>query len=324
MARTPENARTIGLVGAGTIGSGWAAHFLARGLDVVVVDPGAGAADVLHAKVRQAWPSLKTLGLADGASPDRLVFRDRIDDALAAVDFVQESAPERVETKKTVLHQVTQVVRPDVVVASSTSYFMPSDLQVFCKYPDRFVVGHPFHPVYLLPLVEVVGGRDTAVEAIERAMGFYAYWGHEPLHCRREVPGHLGNRLQRALFAEALRLVADGVATTAEVDAALTRGAGLRLSLFGPFMTRAMAGGGAGPGTVFGRQRASGVVFPFERDNPDLAGDLLARVTANMADQLQGHDTVDLEAARDAYLVALRKLRNATGWPDAAAPAGTA
>ena len=315
IAVTPDHVRTVGLVGAGTIGSGWAAHFLARGLDVVVVDPGAGAEDILHANVRQAWPSLDKLGLADGASPDRLVFRERIDHALADVDFVQESAPELVDTKKAVLQDVTQVVRPDVVIASSTSYFMPSDMQVFCKHPGRFVVGHPFHPVYLLPLVEVVGGRDTAAEAVEWAMDFYAHWGHEPLHCRREVPGHLGNRLQRALFAEALRLVADGVATTAEVDAALTRGAGLRLSLFGPFMTRAMAGGGAGPGTVFGRQRASGVIFPFERDNPQLAGDLLERLTANMTDQLQGRETAELEAARDAYLVALRRVRPTTACP---------
>ncbi|MER9070911.1 3-hydroxyacyl-CoA dehydrogenase NAD-binding domain-containing protein [Mesorhizobium sp. M0902] len=305
----PEAVKTVGLVGAGTIGAGWATHFLARGLTVIAVDPGPGAEERMRRKIAQAWPVMEKKGLADRASIDRLKFQQTPDGAFSDVDFVQESSPELLDIKKAVISDVSKAIRPDVVIASSASYLTATDIQQHCLNPARLVVGHPFHPVYLLPLVEVVGGQRTPPETVDWAMKFYAFWGHRPLHCRKEVLGHLGNRLQRALFAEALRLVADGVATTEEVDAAMTDAAGLRLGLFGPFMTRAMAGGDAGPRTVFEWQRTNKIAFPFERDNPELTNALVDDLVAGMVRQIDGRAIEDLEIVRDTYILELTKLR---------------
>ncbi|TGU45251.1 L-carnitine dehydrogenase [bacterium M00.F.Ca.ET.152.01.1.1] len=297
-------------MGAGIIGAGWATHFLARGLDVIAVDPSPGAEERMRRKIAHAWPAMEKKGLAEGASINRLRFQKTPDGAFCDVDFVQESTPELLDVKKAVISDISKAIRPDVVIASSASYLTATDIQQHCLNPKRLIVGHPFHPVYLLPLVEVVGGQRTAPKAVDWAMQFYAFWGHRPLHIRKEVLGHLGNRLQRALFAEAFRLVADEVATTEEVDAAMTDAAGLRLGLFGPFMTRAMAAGDAGPRTVVEWERTNKITFPCERDNPELTDALVDDLVAGMTHQINGRAIEDLEAARDAYLLELIKLRD--------------
>ncbi|WP_136161281.1 3-hydroxyacyl-CoA dehydrogenase NAD-binding domain-containing protein [Sphingomonas flavalba] len=310
MRVAPKDVKTVGLVGAGTMGAGWAAHFLARGLDVIAVDPGSGAEDRMRRKITQAWPAMEAKGLAPSASPDRIAFRSRIDSSFADVDFVQESAPESVDGKRRIISEISQCVGENVVIASSSSYLTPSEIGVDCVVPERFIVGHPFHPVYLVPLVEVVGSAKTTTDVIDWALAFYSAWGHRPLHCRNEILGHLGNRLQRALFAEAYKLVAEGVATTEEVDRAMTDAAGLRLALFGPFMTRAMAMNDAGLRAAFEWQRSHKITFPCERDNPEMTDEVIDRLVEQMAAQVDGRALEDLEKARDVYLIELIKLRD--------------
>lgn len=305
----PADVKIVGLVGAGTIGAGWATHFLARGLDVIAIDPGAGTEVRMRGKIAQAWPAMEMKGLAQGASMDRIRFRPQLDASFSEVDFVQESSPESLDAKRPVIRDISNYVREDVVIASSTSYLTASELSVDCVAPERFIVGHPFHPVYLIPLVEVVGGSSTANSVIDWAIEFYTHWGHRPLHCRNEVLGHLGNRLQRALFSEAFKLVAEGVATTEEVDRSMTDAAGLRLALFGPFMTRAMAMNDAGLRAAFEWQRSHNITFPCERDNPELTDELIERLVAQMSAQIGGKAIEELEKARDEYLVELLRLR---------------
>lgn len=306
----PADVTTVGIVGAGTIGAGWATHFLARGLDVIAVDPGLGAEERLRGKIARAWPAMEQKGLAQDASMDRIHFRARLDSSFSEVGFVQESSPESLDSKISLIRDISHCVGEDVVIASSTSYLQPSDLSVDCLRPDRFVIGHPFHPVYILPLVEVVGSSLTSKHTIDWAMEFYEHWGHRPLHCRNEILGHLGNRLQRALFAEAFRLVAEGVATTEEVDRAMTDAAGLRLALAGPFMTRAMAMNDAGLRMIFEWQRSHKITFPCERDNPELTDSLIDRFVEQMSEQIGDRDVAELEKVRDQYLVELIKLRD--------------
>lgn len=306
----PADVKTVGLVGMGTIGAGWATHFLARGLDVIAVDPGPGAERRLLDKIARAWPAMERKGLAPGASMDRIRFQTSLDSSFAAVGFVQESIPESLDAKRSLIQDISHCVGEEIVIASSTSYLTASDLSMDCLRPDRFIIGHPFHPVYIIPLVEVVGGSLTSKRTIDWAMEFYARWGHRPLHCRNEILGHLGNRLQRALFAEAFRLVAEGVATTEEVDRAMTDAAGLRLALTGPFMTRAMAMNDAGLRMIFEWQRSHKITFPCERDNPELTDSLIDRFVEQMTEQLDGRDVAELENVRDEYLVELIKLRD--------------
>ncbi|MEE8274863.1 MAG: 3-hydroxyacyl-CoA dehydrogenase NAD-binding domain-containing protein, partial [Alphaproteobacteria bacterium] len=217
----PGDVRRVAIVGAGVIGSGWAAHFLARGLDVVASDPHPEAQARLASAVDNAWPALERIGLAEGADRARLVFVAELEDAVADVDFVQESAPEDEALKTALLARIDAAARPDAIIASSSSGLLPSRIQAGCARPGRIVIGHPFNPVYILPLVEVLGGEQTEPQAIESAIAFYRATGKRPLHVRVEVPGYISDRLQEALWREALHMVADGVATTEEIDAAI-------------------------------------------------------------------------------------------------------
>ena len=247
MAGAQNNgARRVCLAGAGVIGSGWAARFLARGLDVIATDPAPGAEERLRAGVENAWPALERVGLSEGASRSRLSFTTNLEEAVSEADYVQENAPEREDLKRELLARVDAAASPDVIVASSTSGFLPTSLQSGCQHPERVVVGHPFNPVYLLPLVEVVGGERTSPEVVERAMDFYRALGMRPLHVRKEVEGHLSDRLQEALWRENLHLIAEGIATPGELDEAIVYGPGLRWALMGVNLTFHMAGGEEG------------------------------------------------------------------------------
>ena len=306
LALEPADVKCVGLIGTGTIGSGWAAHFLACGLDVIATDPSPQAEKRLRFAIDSAWPSLEKLGLADGASPDHLSFTTSIEEALSKADFIQESTPENEGIKDQVIAAASEVARPDVVIASSTSGIVPTRLQAQCKNPQRMIVGHPFNPVYLIPLVEVVGGKQTAPETIRWAMEFYQHWGKTPLHCRAEIPGHLANRLQDALYSEAMHLIVDGVATTAELDTALTVGPGLRWALIGSFLTGHIAAGEAGLGDVLGGKFGP-VVSKFK--SPDLSEAMVDRIVADTQSQLAGRSLQEVEHIRDEFLVGLLKLR---------------
>jgi len=303
-AVAPEKVKRIGLVGTGTIGSAWAAHFLAQGLDVIATDPNPEAEKKLRTAIDNAWPSLEQLGLVKNASRDRLRFTTSLDEALKDVDFIQESTPENNDIKDKVMSAISKAARPDVVIASSTSNIIPTRLQAHCENPQRMIVGHPFNPVYLIPLVEVVGGQQTAPETILWAMEFYQHWGKTPLHCRTEIPGHLANRLQDALGNEAMRLVAEDIATTTEVDAALTTGPGLRWALMGTFMTGHLAAGEGGL-----RDALTG---KFDPDSSVLEAtdlEIVERIVAENQSQVSGRSLKEIEQIRDEFLVGLLKLR---------------
>lgn len=306
-AISPKEVKQVGLVGAGLIGSAWAAHFLARGLDVIATDPDPAAEQKMRSTIDTAWHSLEQLGLAKNASPDRLQFSTSMDIALKDADFIQESTPEREEIKDTVMAAISEVARPDVVIASSTSGIIPSRLQVHCKNPERMIVGHPFNPVYLMPLVEVVGGKQTSPEVVHWAMAFYQHWGKSPLHCRTEVLGHIANRLQSAIQAEAMQLVADGVATTDELDAALTDGPGLRWALIGSFLTGHMASGSAGLRDVLEGKFGASYFSHFQ--GPELNQTQVECVVEDTLSQVAGRNLQEIEQMRNEFLVGVLKLR---------------
>ncbi|MFG2397120.1 3-hydroxyacyl-CoA dehydrogenase NAD-binding domain-containing protein [Streptomyces lydicus] len=248
--RSPEDVRRVACIGAGVIGGGWAAHFLARGYDVTAWDPAPDAEDRLRRLVAAAWPALEQIGLAEGASQDRLTVAPTLAAAVADADFVQESAPEKLELKRSLLAELAAAAPPGVVIASSTSGYPMTDMQTAADGSaagaGRLVVGHPFNPPYLIPLVEVVGGERTDREAVEWAARFYDVAGKSVITMDRELPGFIANRLQEALWREALHMVANGEASVEDIDASITEGPGLRWAFMGPCLTFALAGGEGG------------------------------------------------------------------------------
>ena len=192
------------------------------------------------------WPTLERLGLEPGASPERLTFASSPADLAGRVEVIQENAPERLETKIQLFERLDAAAPPEVVLLSSTSGFAMSDMQVRCKHPGRTVVGHPFNPPYLIPLVEVVGGRDSDAEAVDWAVDFYTALDKYAVKMSRELPGFIANRLQEALWREALHMVAEGEATVEEIDASIAYGPGLRWAVMGPCLTFHLAGGEGG------------------------------------------------------------------------------
>ena len=242
----PADVRAVTCAGAGVIGGGWAAYFLARGLAVTAWDPAPDAEARLRKVVDLAWPALVELGLAPGASRDRLTFEPDLARACAGADVVQESAPEDLDLKVRLLADLDAVTPPHVVIASSTSGYPMSDLQVGCVHPERLVVGHPFNPPYLIPLVEVVGGSRTCADAVAWAAEFYTVCGKTVVVMDREVPGFIANRLQEALWREALHMIDAGEATAEQIDLSIVAGPGLRWPIHGPMLTFHLAGGQGG------------------------------------------------------------------------------
>ena len=243
----PSSVHRVGVIGAGTIGASWAAYFLARGMEVQAWDPAPDAEAALRAFVADAWPTLDGLDVvADGASPDRLTFHASPAAAVDGVEFVQESAPEKLDVKRTLYAEIDTVLPGDVVMASSTSGLIMSKLQSGFTNAARFVVGHPFNPPHLIPLVEVVGGADTAASVVDWSIDFYNAHGKKAIRLNHEAPGHLVNRLQVALWREAMDAVLTGLASVEDVDAAIKYGPGLRLSVMGPFELCHLAGGPKG------------------------------------------------------------------------------
>lgn len=236
----------VAVVGTGTIGASWAAWFLARGLDVAATDPAPGAEAFLRRFVDTAWPTLETLGLMPGADRRRLSFHADPLAAMPGAGFVQESGPERIDLKVALFEQISRTLPPDAIIASSSSTLLPTAMQASCLHPERLVLGHPFNPPHLIPLVEVCGGARTSPEAVDRAMAFYRFVGKHPIRLNKEMPGHVSNRLQSALWREAAYLVEQGVVNVADVDAAVAMGPGLRWALMGPMLTFHLAGGQGG------------------------------------------------------------------------------
>ncbi|WP_244851770.1 L-carnitine dehydrogenase [Caballeronia sp. SL2Y3] len=286
-------------LGVGVIGSGWVSRALAHGLDVTVWDPAPNAEAVVRANVSNAWPALERVGLAAGASQQRLRVVSSVEECVANADFIQESAPEREDLKLALHERVSRAAKPEAIIASSTSGLLPSDFYASAVRPERCVVGHPFNPVYLLPLVEVLGGGSTSEESIDAAMTFYASIGMRPLRVRAEVPGFIADRLLEALWREALHLVNEGVATTGEIDDAIRYGAGIRWSFMGTFLTYTLAGGEAGM-RHFMQQFGPALELPWTKlVAPELTDELIDRVVDGTAKQTKGRSVKDLERYRD-------------------------
>ena len=289
----PATVNRVACVGAGTIGAGWAALFLSQGLAVVACDPADGAEDRLRALVARAWPSLEALGLAAGADPSKLSFKDDLEAALDGAQFVQESAPDHRDLKVELAERIDRHLPDDVVIASSSSTFLPSVLAGRCRVPARFIIGHPFTPSYLRPLVEVVGGDATAEPVMEWAMTFYRRVGKRPLRLRREIERYVSNRLQSVVRKEIDSLVAAGICDYRQADQALVYGPGLRWAFMGPILGMHFTGGEGG---------IRGNIAHFGWSGPPE----LEKVAIAAVDEMTGDRDADtLERWRDRNLVTL-------------------
>ncbi len=301
-----DRPRTVALLGGGVIGGGWAARFALNGVDVRLYDPAPEAAATVEEMLANARRALRRLTLAPLPAEGAVTLVDTPEEAVAGAEFVQESAPEREGLKVALLAAASRAAAPDVVFATSTSGLLPSRLQADMAHPERFTVGHPFNPVYLLPLVELCGGALTAPETLDRAGAVYRSVGMRPLPLRREIDAFVADRLLEALWREALWLVADDVATVEEIDDAIRFGAGLRWAAMGTFMTYRIGGGAAGM-RHFMEHFGPALELPWTKltDVPELTRDLVDRIVAQSDAQADGRDVRELERLRDDCLVSL-------------------
>jgi 3-hydroxyacyl-CoA dehydrogenase len=295
----------------------WAAFFLSRGIEVTASDPAPKAEARLRRFIDAAWPVLARLGPTGATPPHQLLtFCAEPEAAVAGADFVQESAPEREGVKQALLARIGAVLPPDIVIASSSSGLLISNLVASCRHPERCVIGHPFNPPHLIPLVEVVGGAQTAPATVERAMAFYAAIGKRPIHIRREVRGHVANRLQAALWREAVHLVAAGVASVADVDTAISEGPGLRWALMGPHLTFHLAGGEGGMAHFLNELGPPVESWWDDLGIPSLTPAVRDALAEGVAAETGGRDIAALAAERDRFLIDLMALKNSPAGSD--------
>ena len=305
-----DQVKHVTSIGAGPIGAGWAAHFLARGYDVTAYLHDRNEEDKFMSVVNTAWPCLIDLGLADGASMDRLTITDDLAKATKDAQFIQESAPERLPIKQDLYETLGRITAPDVVIASSTSGLPMTDIQATCSTPERCVVGHPFNPPYLLPLVEVIGGNKTTDDALDWAMDFYATACKEPVRLKKEIPGFIATRLQEALWREALHMVANGEATPEDIDRALRFGPAPRMAVQGQCMAFHVACGAGGMATNLD-QFGPALKLPWTRlEAPELTRELRDAMVDGCNAMTKGKDFEDMAADRDRRIVAILKAAN--------------
>lgn len=303
----PQNVKTVTSLGAGPIGAGWAAHFLARGYRTTAYLYSMEEKEAFTQILETAWISLTELGLAPGVSLDQLVITDNLEEAVAEADFVQESGPEILTVKQGLYEKLGALVRPGVVIASSTSGLPITDIQARCPSPDRTVVGHPFNPPYLLPLVEIIGGERTDPEAVTWARDFYEAAGKAPLVMKKEVPGFVATRLQEALWREALHMVANGEATPEDIDIALINGPGPRMAFMGQCMAFHVACGAGGMATNLD-QFGPALKLPWTRlEAPELTQEL-RNAMVDGCNQIAGdRGFEEMAAERDRAIVGILK-----------------
>jgi 3-hydroxyacyl-CoA dehydrogenase len=301
--------RRIAIVGTGVIGASWVAQYLARGFEVIATDPAPNAEANLRKYVEEAWPALTDIGLSPGASRDRLVFTSTMNKALGQADFVQENGPERPDFKIKLFAEIDDATPPDSIIASSSSGLTMTVIQSNCKRPERCIIGHPFNPPHIIPLVEVVGGAKTSPEAIQQAIAFYASIGKKPIYLRKEFPGHVANRLQAALYREILYLIQQGVLTVAEADDAVSYGPGLRWGVMGPSLLWHLGGGPGGiqhfmehlMDPLTGLMKALG--------NPEVTDELKQTIIEGVLHEAGNRSVDQLAQEENEALVGLLKLR---------------
>ena len=307
----------IAIIGTGVIGTGWCARLIANGHKVKAWDPAKNFGDRLQSEMKRLWPILKKSGMTEGASSLNLSICTTLAEACVEADLIQESVPEDIEIKKTIHHEIDSVSKENALIVSSSSGLLPSEIQSDLSHPERFVIGHPFNPVYILPLVEVVGGSKTSTKTIKDVKDFYKSMGMYPLEVRKEIEGYLSDRLQEAQWREILHLVKDGVANTQELDDAIIYGPGLRWAMMGTCLTFHLAGGDAGMRHML-EQFGPALKLPWTKlEAPELTEDLIERLVEGT--QLQAGDkTIDeLGELRDSCLIeiiqALKKYQIGAG-----------
>jgi len=299
----------IAVIGAGTIGASWAAIFLARGLDVRASDPAPQGEAFVRRFVANAWPTLEALGwVAPGASPERMSFHKDPAAAAEGADFIQESGPEREDLKIKLFGAIDAAAPPDTVIASSSSGLLISRVTGECRHPERCVIGHPFNPPHLIPLVEVVGGARTSEAALDKAMSFYREIGKRPILVKKEVRGHVANRLQAALWREAAHLVAEGVVSVADADAAIAYGPGLRWALMGPHLTFHLAGGEGGMAHFMDHLAPAVQTWMDDLGAPRLTPEVQQTIIAGVAEEAGERSIADLQKWRDRKLIEILKV----------------
>jgi 3-hydroxyacyl-CoA dehydrogenase len=313
--------RRIAIIGTGVIGASWTAQFLAKGLDVIATDVAPDAEASLRRFVAAAWPALERLGLSPGASQSRLAFTADLPAAVRTADLVQENGPERIDFKKKLYRQLDELLPADVIIASSSSGLTMSEIQSDCPlHPERCVIGHPFNPPHLVPLVEIVGGAKTSEATIERAAEFYTGLGKQVVRVRKEVPGHVANRLQAALAREVYYLVAEGVVSAADVDTALCWGPGLRWGIMGNMMLNHLGGGQGGIEHFF--QQFTGPMTAWWKalGQPVLTPEVQKKLIDSVHAEVGSRSIDDLATKRDEILLGLIELRRKYEKPAASSP----
>lgn len=304
-----SEVHTVAILGTGLIGASWASLCLAKGLDVVGYDPAPGAEYRLRATIDSYWPILEELGLSENASVDRLTFEHDPARAVSRADFVQENGPERESAKVEIIRTVQHTLAQHAIIASSSSMLEVTSIQRQVECGDRVVLGHPFYPPHLLPLVEVVGGEHGSLQSVDAAMAFYRRLDRKPILLKREIKGHIGNRLQAALFKEAFHLAETGVASTSDIDLAIAHGPGLRWAFLGPFLNLHLAGGDGGIRHTFDHMGT--VIDTLWRDagNPQWTEALQTMIATQVDQQLADRSNTDIQLERDRLLAGLLRAK---------------
>ncbi|KJC56960.1 3-hydroxyacyl-CoA dehydrogenase [Bradyrhizobium sp. LTSPM299] len=305
-----RSVNRVAIIGTGVIGASWAALFLAKGLEVVATDVAPNAEASLKKFIEEAWPALSRLGLSPGASQANLEFTSDLPTAVERADFVQENGPERIDFKKKLYGQLDELLPPDVIVASSSSGLTMSEIQLGCSsHPERCVIGHPFNPPHIIPLVEIVGGAKTSGDTIRRASEFYTGLGKRTVRLHKEVPGHVANRLQAALAREVYYLVAEGVVSVADVDAALCWGPGLRWGVMGQVLLNHLGGGMGGIEHFFAQFTGPVTAWWKVLGSPELTPEVQKKLIDGLHEEVGSRSIDELAAQRDEVLLGLLELR---------------
>jgi len=306
----PKAIRRVAIIGTGVIGASWTALFLAKGLEVVATDVAPNAEAALKRFVEAAWPALKRLGLSPGATQSRLSFTAALETAVKGADLVQENGPERIDFKRQLYSQLDEVLPADVIVASSSSGLTMSEIQSACRaHPERCVIGHPFNPPHVVPLVEIVGGAKTSEETIRRVDEFYTALGKRTIRLHKEVPGHVANRLQSALSREVYHLVAEGVVSAADADTALSWGPGLRWGVMGSLLLNHLGGGKGGIEHFFEQFTGPMTAWWKVLGQPVLTPEVQKKLIDSVRAEVGSRSIDELAMERDEMLLGLIELR---------------